>query len=406
MIDLELIENFSINKSDWVTVKFGDIVYEPKESVKDPIAEGIEHVVGLEHIDSEDIHLRRSAGIEESTTFTKRFRKGDVLFGRRRAYLKKAAKAEFDGICSGDITVMRANEELLLPELLPFIVNNDKFFDYAIEHSAGGLSPRVKFKDLADYKVLLPSTKHQNELAELLYALNNLIYKYSEKTNELNILREAVLYEEFFLERNWERVHAEGWKKIQLGGLIDALETGPCVKYIKDRLDENAPSLLKTSSVSTNRFIPKESFQVIDADIPKLKVNLKKDSIIISRINTAQLVGASAFIEENYPNLYLPDRLWQTVITKTDIVNSRWLSFILSSPTVRSMILRLCAGTSDSMKYLTKDAFLSIVIPLPPMDKQCNLAEKMILIDKTIVDTEYVLTKGRKLQKTLINMVF
>ena len=73
MIDLELIENFSIDKSDWVTVKFGDIVYEPKESVKDPIAEGIEHVVGLEHIDSEDIHLRRSASIEESTTFTKRF---------------------------------------------------------------------------------------------------------------------------------------------------------------------------------------------------------------------------------------------------------------------------------------------------------------------------------------------
>lgn len=167
MIDLELIENFSIDKSDWVTVKFGDIVYEPKESVKDPIAEGIEHVVGLEHIDSEDIHLRRSASIEESTTFTKRFRKGDVLFGRRRAYLKKAAKAEFDGICSGDITVMRANEELLLPELLPFIVNNDKFFDYAIEYSAGGLSPRVKFKDLAKHEFLLPLIEaHSCSIAE------------------------------------------------------------------------------------------------------------------------------------------------------------------------------------------------------------------------------------------------
>ena len=156
MIDLDLVENFSIDKSDWVKVRFGDVVYEPKESVKDPITEGIEHVVGLEHIDSEDIHLRRSASIEESTTFTKRFRKGDVLFGRRRAYLKKAAKADFDGICSGDITVMRANEELLLPELLPFIINNDKFFDYAIKHSAGGLSPRVKFKDLEKYEIKIP----------------------------------------------------------------------------------------------------------------------------------------------------------------------------------------------------------------------------------------------------------
>lgn len=167
MIDLDLVENFSIDKSDWVKVRFGDVVYEPKESVKDPITEGIEHVVGLEHIDSEDIHLRRSASIEESTTFTKRFRKGDVLFGRRRAYLKKAAKADFDGICSGDITVMRANEELLLPELLPFIINNDKFFDYAIKHSAGGLSPRVKFKDLEKYEIKIPPLNKQNSLLEL-----------------------------------------------------------------------------------------------------------------------------------------------------------------------------------------------------------------------------------------------
>lgn len=111
--------------------------------------------MGLEHIDTESIHLRRSAGIEESTSFTKRFAVGDVLFGRRRAYLKKSAQASFDGICSGDITLFRAKKNLL-PALLPFIVNNGKFFDYAVKHSAGGLSPRVKFKDLANYEFLLP----------------------------------------------------------------------------------------------------------------------------------------------------------------------------------------------------------------------------------------------------------
>lgn len=193
MIDFELIKSFSINKSDWVKVRFGDIVYEPKESVKDPVAEGIEHVVGLEHIDSEDIHLRRSASIEESTTFTKKFTKGDVLFGRRRAYLKKAAKADFDGICSGDITVMRANEKLL-PELLPFIVNNDKFFDYAITHSAGGLSPRVKFKDLARYELEIPPLSKQKELLGMLSCLE----KYMESTlvqqERLEILKKTLIH--------------------------------------------------------------------------------------------------------------------------------------------------------------------------------------------------------------------
>ena len=169
------IENFSIDKSDWKKVKLGDIVFEPKESTKDPIADGIKHVVGLEHIDSEDIHLRRSASFElGSTTFTKKFTKGDVLFGRRRAYLKKAAKADFDGICSGDITVMRAKNDLL-PELLPFLINSDKFFDYAVQHSAGGLSPRVKFRDLAGYELLVPLPEQQKTILNMLSVFDDMV---------------------------------------------------------------------------------------------------------------------------------------------------------------------------------------------------------------------------------------
>lgn len=174
MIDIESIEGLSLDKSGWERVTFGDLAFEPKESVKDLRAEGIDHVVGLEHIDSKDIHLRRSESIEESTTFTKKFSKDDVLFGRRRAYLKKAAKAHFEGVCSGDITVMRA-KECLMPELLPFIVNNDKFFDYSITHSAGGLSPRVKFKDLAKYELYLPPKNRQKQLSELFWSIENVL---------------------------------------------------------------------------------------------------------------------------------------------------------------------------------------------------------------------------------------
>ena len=169
--------NFIIDKSTWKTVKFGDVVIEPKEVCKDIFSEGIEHVVGLEHIETGDIHLRKSETTEESTTFSKKFQKGDVLFGRRRAYLKKAALADFDGICSGDITVFRSTEELS-SDLLPFIVNNDRFFDYAIKHSAGGLSPRVKFKDLAKYTFLLPPKAEQARLAELLWSIDNVVERW------------------------------------------------------------------------------------------------------------------------------------------------------------------------------------------------------------------------------------
>lgn len=161
------MSELNLDKSNWKTVTFGDVVAEVRTTTKDPIADGIERVVGLEHIESECIHLRNWASIEDETTFTKVFRKGHVLFGRRRAYLKKAAVADFDGICSGDITVLKAKSGLL-PELLPFLVNNDKFFDYAVQHSAGGLSPRTKFKDLANYKFRLPPEDQQAAIGQLL----------------------------------------------------------------------------------------------------------------------------------------------------------------------------------------------------------------------------------------------
>ena len=199
-------EILRIDKTNWSAVKFSDVVFEPKENAKNIYDEGIEHVVGLEHIDSENIHLTRSGKLEETTTFSKKFRKGDVLFGRRRAYLKKAALASFDGICSGDITVFRAKKNLL-PELLPFIVNNEKFFDYAIKHSAGGLSPRVKFKDLSNYEFLLPPIDQQDHLAEILWAMDEVIEREREVMERLGKSYITVV-DNLFSKRkeNWEYV--------------------------------------------------------------------------------------------------------------------------------------------------------------------------------------------------------
>ncbi len=95
-----------------------------------------------------------------------------MLFGRRRAYLKKASVAPFDGICSGDITVIAARPECLLPELLPFIIQNDALFDYAVEKSAGSLSPRVKWEHLKNYSFELPEMNQQRKLSELLWAMD------------------------------------------------------------------------------------------------------------------------------------------------------------------------------------------------------------------------------------------
>ena len=136
-------------------------------------------IVGLEHLIPQEIKFT-GYDVDTENTFTKAFNKGQILFGRRRAYLKKAAIADFDGICSGDITVIEAIPGKVEPLLLPFIIQNDKFFDYAVSRSAGGLSPRVKWEHLKDYEFDLPPIDEQRILADKLWAAYRLKESYKK----------------------------------------------------------------------------------------------------------------------------------------------------------------------------------------------------------------------------------
>ncbi|MDG6145613.1 restriction endonuclease subunit S [Lactococcus formosensis] len=166
-------------------VFLGEVAKERKETSKEN--KGRYPIVGLEHLIPEEITLTAWEENKENS-FTKIFRKGDVLFGRRRAYLKKAVVAPFDGICSGDITVIQALPDKILPELLPFIIQNDALFDFAISKSAGSLSPRVKWENLKNFRFELPDLKEQSKLASLLWSIDSTKKTYQnliQKTDEL-----------------------------------------------------------------------------------------------------------------------------------------------------------------------------------------------------------------------------
>ena len=180
-------------------VLLGDVAVEHKETCKGN-KDGYP-IVGLEHLIPEEITLTAwNEGSEN--TFSKMFRKGNVLFGRRRAYLKKAAVAPFDGICSGDITVIEAKPDRILPELLPFIIQNDDLFEFAVGKSAGSLSPRVKWEHLKNYEFELPDMEKQKELAELFWAMDNTKKSYQKLIAATDELVKSQFIEMFGLEYN------------------------------------------------------------------------------------------------------------------------------------------------------------------------------------------------------------
>ncbi len=133
--------------------------------------------------------------VANGTTFSKRFADGDVLFGKRRAYLKKVAVADFDGICSGDILVIRAKAKKMLQELLPYYISSDAFINHAVSTSAGSLSPRTKWKDLAELEVSIPDLKTQEKILEVFTQLQNALQQLKQQKTTLKNLKQKLLNE-------------------------------------------------------------------------------------------------------------------------------------------------------------------------------------------------------------------
>ncbi len=187
-----------------VRVLLENVAQERRENIK--TSKDNFPLVGLEHITPMQIHLT-DWSTDKDNTFTKVFKKGDILFGRRRAYLKKAALAPFDGICSGDITVISPIAEKIEPTLLPFIIQNDDFFDFAVEKSAGSLSPRVKWEHLKTYSFELPFMEKQRELAQILWAAEETKQSYKsllQKTDDLVKAKFKEMFGDINLSRETE----------------------------------------------------------------------------------------------------------------------------------------------------------------------------------------------------------
>ncbi|MEU4383191.1 hypothetical protein [Micromonospora echinofusca] len=183
----------NLDKSSWKRVTFGDVVQNLNSTVRDAKAAGIDRVIAMEHLDPGELKISRWGSIEDGSTFTRRVKPGQTLFGKRRAYQRKSAFAEFDAITSGDILVFEADDTQILPEFLPFLVQSDGFYDHALGTSAGSLSPRTNWRDLAAYQFDLPPLDEQKSLAGLFWSVERHRHSLASTNERLEAARSAVV---------------------------------------------------------------------------------------------------------------------------------------------------------------------------------------------------------------------
>lgn len=158
-------------KKGWARVRFGDAVRQVQDRV-DPENTDLERYVAGEHMDTDDLRIRRWGLIGNGylgPAFHMRFKPGQVLYGSRRTYLRKVAVAEFEGVTANTTFVLESKDpRVLLPELLPFIMQTESFHEHSTKQSKGSVNPYINFSDLTWYEFALPPPDEQRRIAEVL----------------------------------------------------------------------------------------------------------------------------------------------------------------------------------------------------------------------------------------------
>lgn len=366
-------------------VKLGDVARESR--LKWTKSKQDVPIVGLEHLIPDEIRFD-AYDINTDNTFSKRFVKGQVLFGRRRAYQRKAAIAEFDGICSGDITVIQAIEGKMEPELLPFIIQTPVFFDYANRGSAGSLSPRVKWEHLADYEFELPPLEEQKILADKLWAA----YRLKEAYKKLLVATDEMVKSQFI------EMFGDCKSQGTLSSLCATFIDGDWIES-KDQ-SENGIRLIQTGNVGFGFFKDKEdkSRYITEETFKKLNcTEVMHGDILISRLPDP--IGRACIVPEGIGR----------AITAVDCTIVRLKATLLPEFLISFSKTALYASQINKIKTGTTRLRVSrgnlgnVIVPIPPIESQYHFAAIAQQADKSKFELKQCIENIDKVIKSLIN---
>ncbi|WP_289063838.1 restriction endonuclease subunit S [uncultured Zobellia sp.] len=309
----------------------------------------------------------------------------------------------------------------ILPHLLYHLVYQIPFslFKY------GSTIPSMSKTEYEEMKFPIPPLNEQKQIVQFLDTKTSLIDSLLKKTKKkIKLLKEqrSSLINEVVtkgLNPNVEFIDSgvewigeipSHWVVKPLKFIIENLNSGVSVNSENVPVeDENEMGILKTSSVYGNIFRPNENKKILITEYQRIKCPVLKDTIIISRMNTPQMVGSSGYVDRDYKNLFLPDRLWITEIFKGVDLSVKWLSYVLKSNKFRSELSSRSTGTSPSMKNITKSDLLTIRIPYLLLIEQQQIVDfldkKTNLIDSTISIEEKRIEHLKEYRQSLISEV-
>lgn len=361
--------SLNLDKSTWKRVAFGDVIESITDRVDDPSKAGVDRYVGLEHLDPGVLTVERWDTPDKVAAQKLRFQPGDVIFGRRRAYQKKVARADFVGICSAHALVLRAKPDAIDPDFLPVFLASDYFLDRAVSISVGSLSPTVNWRDLKVEEFDLPPLYEQKRIAQTLWAVADTRQALVSERTHLARAKDAWL--EAKLRESFSKSHTT-LGDLATQGVVTFL-TGPfgstlsAREYVQGGIPIIHPSHIRDDRVTV------DSASTVTAEkaaaLSRWKV--ERGDIVLMRKGD---VGRSALITSDEAGWILGSDCISVRVNGASDLDPRYLRLALRSPSAMRILLRNAPGTT--MPGINEQSLKPIPVPyVDPVVQEKTLME-------------------------------
>lgn len=374
-------------RTGWKRMAFGEFAESIGERAE-PRDAPEEIYVGLEHLDPQCLHIRRSGKGSDVIGGKLRFRKGDIIFGKRRAYQRKLAVAEFGGICSAHAMVIRAKPHKVLPEFLPFLMMSDHFMDRAVEISVGSLSPTINWTTLMLESFDLPPLDQQRRFAEILWALDETICCWDGVEDKIRNVQAAKL-KDVFSNLNGE------W-------MIKPLDS---VARVGRGMFSHRPRNLSEFYGGKYPFVQTGDVQNADRVLQRFEYYLTDLGTSYSKtfpvgtifITIAAVIGATAISDRE---VFATDSV--VGIVPSDDMDTDYLEFYLR---YKRYYLENQAATQTAQKNINLQILRPLPVPCPPLHIQQHIAAELLVLYDAVKKMQAHKQKNRALLSELMNRV-
>ena len=233
--------------------------------------------------------------------------------------------------------------------------------------ATGSVRDNLKLSMLYEFPINLPNIKKQQEIVSILDKLQSIITHLRTQHEKLDLLVKDRFVEMF----------GDVESIVPLSFYINSLSAG---KSLASE-DESKNKVLKTGAVSYNYFDSSQVKNLPNEYTPLKEHRVNDGDVIISRMNTAELVGAAAYVWKAPANTFLPDRLWKANLNKE--ANPIFVWQLLIQQTTKNEMKKIASGTSGSMKNISKSGLLGIKVIKVALDAQTQFADFVKQVDKS-----------------------